>query len=117
MRAKIPQSARDGQQPPPFATLLNQLFATRLSPEGRPYTLTEVSQATGISVPYLSYVRKGTIGAVPVHRAAPLARFFGVPLDYFSQDEPPSRCWTMMSGRRSPSHWSGSWCSGLGTSV
>ena len=89
MRAKIPQSARDGQQPPPFATLLNQLFATRLSPEGRPYTLTEVSQATGISVPYLSYVRKGTIGAVPVHRAAPLARFFGVPLDYFSQDEPP----------------------------
>src|SRR5262245_31939866 len=65
MRAKIPQSARDGQQPHPFATLLNQLFATRLSPEGRPYTLTEVSQATGISVPYLSYVRKGTIGALP----------------------------------------------------
>ena len=69
--------------------MLNQLFATRLSPEGRPYTLTEVSQATGISVPYLSYVRKGTIDAVPVHRAAPLARFFDVPLDYFSQDEPP----------------------------
>jgi transcriptional regulator with XRE-family HTH domain len=87
--AKSPQSACDGPQPHPFATLLNQLFATRLSPEGRPYTLTEVSQATGISVPYLSYVRKGTIGAVPVHRAAPLARFFGVPLDYFSQEEPP----------------------------
>jgi transcriptional regulator with XRE-family HTH domain len=90
MMAKGPQSACDGQQPHPFATLLNQLFATRLSPEGRPYTLTEVSQATGISVPYLSYVRKGTIGAVPVHRAAPLARFFGVPLDYFSQEESPT---------------------------
>ena len=89
MMTKIPQSARDGQQPRQFAALFNQLFATRLSPEGRPYTLTEVSQATGMSVPYLSYVRKGTIGAVPVHRAAPLARFFGVPLDYFSQDEPP----------------------------
>jgi hypothetical protein len=86
--AKSPQSARDGQQPHQFAALLNQLFATRLSPEGRPYTLTEVSQATGISVPYLSYVRKGTIGAVPVHRAAPLARFFGVPLDYFTQEGP-----------------------------
>ena len=89
MMTKIPQSARDCQQPRQFAVLFNQLFATRLSPEGRPYTLTEVSQATGISVPYLSYVRKGTISAVPVHRAAPLARFFGVPLDYFSQDEPP----------------------------
>ena len=87
--AKISQSARDCQQERQFAALFNQLFATRLSPEGRPYTLTEVSQATGMSVPYLSYVRKGTIGAVPVHRAAALARFFGVPLDYFSQDEPP----------------------------
>ena len=85
--AKISQSARDCQQERQFAALLNQLFATRFSPEERPYTLTEVSQATGMSVPYLSYVRKGTIGAVPVHRAASLARFFGVPLDYFSQDE------------------------------
>jgi len=87
--ATISQSARDCQQERQFAALLNQLFATRFSPEERPYTLTEVSQATGMSVPYLSYVRKGTIGAVPVRRAAPLARFFGVPLDYFSQDEPP----------------------------
>src|SRR5262249_9713224 len=79
---------RDQQPSRQWVALLNQLFATRLSPEGRPYTLTEVSQAMGMSVPYLSYVRKGTIGAVPVHRAAPLARFFRVPLDYFSHDEP-----------------------------
>jgi len=80
----------DHEQPNQFATLLNHLFATRLTPEGRPYTLTEVSKGTGLSVPYLSILRKGTIGAVPFQRVAALARFFQVPLDYFSQESPPS---------------------------
>ena len=84
-----PESERDRQSAHQFATLLNHLFATRLTPEGRPYTLTEVSKATGLSVPYLSYLRKGTISAVPVQRAAALARFFHVPLDYFGQEGPP----------------------------
>src|SRR6266566_3280802 len=83
------QFEADHQQPRQFAVLLNHLFATRLHPEGRPYTLTEVSKATGLSVPYLSILRKGTIGAVSLHRAATLARFFRVPLDYFSQEGPP----------------------------
>jgi hypothetical protein len=34
-------------------------------------------------------LRKGTINAVPVQRAAALARFFHVPLDYFSQEGAP----------------------------
>jgi transcriptional regulator with XRE-family HTH domain len=84
-----PESDHDRQSAHQFALLLNHLFATRLTPEGRPYTLTEVSKATGLSVPYLSYLRKGTINAVPVQRAAALARFFHVPLDYFSQEGPP----------------------------
>jgi transcriptional regulator with XRE-family HTH domain len=84
-----PESDHDRQSARQFATLLNHLFATRLTPEGRPYTLTEVSKATGLSVPYLSYLRKGTINAVPVQRAAALARFFHVPLDYFRQEGPP----------------------------
>ena len=83
------QFEADHQQPRQFAVLLNHLFATRLTPTGRPYTLTEVSKATGLSVPYLSILRKGTIGAVSLHRAATLARFFRVPLDYFSQEGPP----------------------------
>jgi transcriptional regulator with XRE-family HTH domain len=78
------------EQPNQFAVLLNHLFATRLTPSGRPYTLTEVSKATGMSVPYLSILRKGTIGSVPFQRVAALARFFGVALDYFSQEEPPT---------------------------
>ena len=85
-----PGSAPDHEQPNQFATLLNHLFATRLTPEGRPYTLTEVSKGTGLSVPYLSILRKGTIGAVPFQRVAALARFFQVPLDYFSQEASPT---------------------------
>lgn len=77
------------QQPRQFAVVLNHLFATRLTPEGRPYTLTEVSKATGMSVPYLSILRKGSIGAVSLQRADALARFFHVSLDYFSQEGPP----------------------------
>jgi len=84
-----PESEQDFEQGRQFAVVLNHLFATRLTPTGRPYTLTEVSKATGLSVPYLSILRKGTIGAVSLHRAATLARFFRVPLDYFSQEGPP----------------------------
>ena len=46
-----PGSEPDHEQPNQFATLLNHLFATRLTPEGRPYTQTEVSKGTGLSVP------------------------------------------------------------------
>jgi transcriptional regulator with XRE-family HTH domain len=80
---------QDQQQSRQFAALLNHLFVTRLAPEGRPYTLTEVSKATGMSVPYLSILRKGSIGAVSLQRADALARFFHVSLDYFSQEGPP----------------------------
>lgn len=80
---------QDQQKPRQFAALLNHLFATRLAPSGRPYTLTEVSKATGMSVPYLSMLRKGTIGAIAFHRVEALARFFHVPLEYFSQEGPP----------------------------
>jgi len=72
-----------------FANLLNHLFDTHLTSRGRPYTLTEVSEATGLSVPYLSMLRKGTIANVPFDRVAKIAAFFKVPLDYFSQSEPP----------------------------
>jgi len=83
------QFEADHQQPRQFAVLLNHLFATRLAPSGRPYTLTEVAKATGMSVPYLSILRKGTIDAVSFQRVVALARFFHVPLDYFSQEGPP----------------------------
>ena len=111
-----PGSEPDHEQPHQFAALLNHLFATRLTPEGRPYTLTEVSKGTGLSVPYLSILRKGTIGAVPFQRVAVLARFFQVSLDYFSQEDPRPRVWTSRSGWRWPSRWAGISSSGPGSS-
>lgn len=84
-----PDGALDHQQPDQFATLLNHLFATRLAPGGRPYTLTEVARGTGMSLPYLSILRKGMIAKVPFQRVATLAKFFHVPLDYFDQEGAP----------------------------
>ena len=83
------ESDQEHPRPRQVAVLLNHLFETRLSPEGRPYTLTEVAKGTGLSVPYLSILRKGTIGSVQFERIEALARFFHVPLDYFSQEDPP----------------------------
>jgi hypothetical protein len=51
--------------------------------------LTEVSKATGLSVPYLSLLRKGAIRDVSFQRMAVLARFFHVSLEYFRQEGPP----------------------------
>lgn len=80
----------DHQKPRQFATLLNHLLETRLASSGRPYTLTEVAKATNMSVPYLTILRKGRISAVPFQRVEALARFFNVPLEYFSQEGPPA---------------------------
>lgn len=82
------ESQYDSKQGEQFARLLNHLFVTRLAPSGRPYTLTEVSKATGLAIPYLSTLRKGIIAAVPFQRVVALARFFHVPLDYFDQEGP-----------------------------
>ena len=84
-----PAAGPDHQQPDQFAVLLNYLFATRLTPSGRPYTLTEVAKGTGMSLPYISILRKGMITKVPFQRVAALAKFFRVPLDYFDQEGPP----------------------------
>jgi transcriptional regulator with XRE-family HTH domain len=76
-------------KPQPIAVLVNHLFETRLSPAGRPYTLTDVAKGTGLSVSYLSILRKGSIASVQFERIDALARFFHVSLDYFSQEATP----------------------------
>lgn len=81
-------SDHDQQRSQQFVALLNHLFETPRA-HGRPYTLTEVSKATGLSVPYLSLVRKGAIRDVSLQRAAVLARFFHVSLAYFCPEESP----------------------------
>ena len=68
-----------------FADLLNHLFATRLSPRGRPYTLKEVSDGTDgfFSIAYLSLLRRGGIDRPGIDRIHRLADFFGVEPSYF----------------------------------
>lgn len=83
------EPSRDFQHVGKFAELLNHLFETRFGPSGRPYTLSEVSKGTGLSVPYISTLRKGAIKAVPLEKAKALARFFKVSVEYFTQDGPP----------------------------
>ena len=77
------------QGSPRFADLLNHLFATRLSPRGRPYTLKEVSDGTGgyFSIAYLSLLRRGGIEQPSMERIRRLADFFGVESSYFLGEE------------------------------
>lgn len=77
-------SNRPSGTPTTFSALLNYLLATRLAPEGRPYTPGEVSKATGLSESYLSRLRSGKIARPPLDRVEKLASFFGVPVDYFT---------------------------------
>jgi transcriptional regulator with XRE-family HTH domain len=73
-----------------FADLLNYLFASHLSPRGKPYTLKEVSDATGgmFSIAYLSLLRHGGIERPSLERTRALADFFGVDVSYFLGEDP-----------------------------
>jgi len=77
------QPSKDG---PRLAVLLDHLFETRLSPSGRPYSLTEVSAGTGgkLTVSYLSALRKGKVAAPSADKVQALANFFGVRATYFT---------------------------------
>lgn len=72
-----------------FSIRLNRLFEERLVPNSnppRPWTLTEVSEQTGIGVGYLSRARLGQIEYPGPDKIRALAAFFGVHHDYFTQD-------------------------------
>lgn len=73
-----------------IAAVLNQLFATRLSPDGTPYTLREVSEALEerVSVSYLSELRRGEVLSPSFDTIAALADFFGVDLASFAEGRP-----------------------------
>jgi transcriptional regulator with XRE-family HTH domain len=77
------QPAEDGTR---LAALLAHLFETRLSPSGRPYSLTEVSAGTSgkLTVSYLSALRKGKVAAPSADKVQALANFFGVRATYFT---------------------------------
>ncbi len=67
----------------PLAEQVNILFQHVLHPEGRPYTLDEVSQQCHVSVATLSQLRTGRITNPQLSTLRSLCRFFQVPLRYF----------------------------------
>lgn len=72
-----------------FADRLNWLFATRLTPDGRPYTLREVSDRTRISIGYLGNMRRGAVTMPTADKVQALADFFGVPITFFTREDVP----------------------------
>ncbi len=79
-----PQSPRENR----FSQRLNKLFETRFAPTDppRPWTLTEVADATGLTVGYLSKARLGAIEYPGPDKLRTLAKFFEVHVDYFTQE-------------------------------
>jgi transcriptional regulator with XRE-family HTH domain len=78
--------AQEGGTTATFADRLNELFRSRLSSRGRPYTLREVSEGTNglISIGYLSFLRKGNVAMPSGDRIQALADFFGVDVAYLA---------------------------------
>jgi transcriptional regulator with XRE-family HTH domain len=73
----------------PVGEQLNILFQSVLHPERRsPYTLQEVSDATGISLGTISQLRTGRIKNPQFNTLVALSRFFNVPLRYFEARSP-----------------------------
>ena len=80
-----------------IAERLNRLWDAR-QPEGRPWTLREVADAVNteagynlVSPQYLSVLRRGERTEPSFSILAALARFFGVSVEYFSDDEETAR--------------------------
>ncbi|MFB7864270.1 MULTISPECIES: helix-turn-helix domain-containing protein [unclassified Streptomyces] len=86
-----------GTQPPgSLAQRLNRLFET-VHPRGRgPFSNEEVARAIrdrggDISKQYIAYLRKGERGNPRLHHLEALAKFFGVPVSYFFDDDSAAR--------------------------
>ncbi|HEX2619338.1 MAG TPA: helix-turn-helix transcriptional regulator [Phototrophicaceae bacterium] len=65
------------------AEQLRILFDEIKPSDNRPYTLKDVSQATGISLPTLSQLRNGKITNPQLSTLRAICHFFRVPLTYF----------------------------------
>jgi len=87
-----------GGEPGVLARRLQHLFATVHPPGRGPYTLKEaaaaINEAAGtqvISYNYLYQLHRGSKSEPGHSRLAAIARFFGVPVSYFSDDQAAAR--------------------------
>lgn len=76
-----------------LADKLNHLFATVVSPRGKPYSSREVAEAirrdlgVEISLSYIGFLRAGTKTNPTMRHLEALAQFFRVPPAYFFDDQ------------------------------
>jgi transcriptional regulator with XRE-family HTH domain len=82
---KTPREPRESDQI--LALRLDQLFATHLDPVGKPYSVRQVAERTGMSASYLSGLRRGKVTGPGADKVEALARFFGVDMAYFMGSE------------------------------
>lgn len=96
-RARHPMTGSDTGSRGVIADRLNQLFDS-VQPEGRPYKLREVADGINeqagenlVSMQYLSQLRNGDRRKPSYEVVVALARWFGVKVEYFSDDETARR--------------------------
>lgn len=80
------------------AEQLNILFDHVRHPEGRPYQLQEVGEATGISLGTISQMRTGKIKNPQLNTLRALCRFFNIPLRYF-ETRTAEECYAIIANR------------------
>ena len=78
---------------------LNILFEAVRHPEGRPFTMQEVSDAIDVSLPALSQLRTGKIKNPQLHTLREICRFFQVPLRYFETTS-VEECYAILAGKQ-----------------
>lgn len=81
----------------PVSDQLNILFNEVKHPDGRPYTIQEVSAAINVSVATLSQLRTGKIKNPQLHTLREICRFFHVPLRYF-ETRSIEECYAVLAG-------------------
>lgn len=77
------------EEAPTVTRMFRRLLEARPSPDGRPYKLSEIAQATQLPVAYLRDLRNGGFTMPTLDRAQRLADFFGVAPRYFLGQEEP----------------------------
>jgi transcriptional regulator with XRE-family HTH domain len=85
----------------PVSEQIKILFEGIPHAEGRPYTLSEVSEGTGISTATLSQMRSGRIQNPQLNTLRQLCHFFGVPLRYF-ETTTADECYALLASPDSP---------------
>ncbi len=86
--AHMPRTPREPSETHQIFTLrLNHLFDTRLDPLGKPYSVRQVAEQTGMSASYVSNLRRGRTTRPGADKIEALAHFFGVDMAYFMGSE------------------------------